>query len=299
MARPVFRCVCAVGSMILSGSINLFDGAELLPALLEVLRSELDHISVVYQLHSNYGNRADPEHTAALTELARRGWVDDVLYYHPEHARGPAVRHETRKRTLGLHLARRAGATHFITLDVDEFYRAAELRQAKHEVELNGFDVTACRVQNYHCRPTYRCVGLDRYVGLDLHVPLIHEIGEHRAFDPSVEYFCCVDQTRRMRYAKPYRFPAEVIVMHHMTTVRRSWQSLVEKFTNSSSPSPFITPTELANLVWAFKPGPASRPSVDVVLDEFRIEACFRHYPTNIKEQRKPTLNHYLTEGER
>ena len=47
-------------NMILSASINLFDGEELLDAKLRALRSEIDHISIVYQTRSYVGNPCSP-----------------------------------------------------------------------------------------------------------------------------------------------------------------------------------------------------------------------------------------------
>ncbi len=260
--------------MILSGSINLFDGAELLPPLLRTLRPVLDHISVVYQLRSNRGNRHDPEMGLILSEVRRDGLLDDLACYQPDQQGLSPARHEARKRTIGLDLARRAGATHFMSLDVDEFYRPAELALARRQVEIHGYDATACRVQNYHRRPTYRCVGLDTYLGHDLYVPLICEIGGG-VFDPGIEYFCCVDPTRRLPYTNPHIFGTDEMVMQHMTTVRRSHASLVAKFANSSSRSPFEDPVELADLVWNFEPSADRRPLVEAVVDEFGVEDWF------------------------
>jgi hypothetical protein len=259
--------------VILSGSVNLFDGAELLPALLRVLRDELDHVSVVYQECSNWGSPIETDFGVTLRDLVGEGWVDEILCYEPGRLRGAPKQHEARKRTLGLDLARAAGATHFISLDVDEFYRADELRRAKALIVHYRYDATTCRIQDYHSRPIFRCVGLSRYLGMDLCVPLIYEIGDRQAFDVALGYFCCVDPSRRLPYTKPYLFPPDEILMHHMTTIRRSRASLAAKFANSSSRSVYESHWDLADLVWDFDPRRARSPRVEIVADEFDIES--------------------------
>ena len=67
--------------MILSASINLFDGEELLDAKLRALRSEIDHISIVYQTRSYTGNPCSPQLLGILDHLSKQGLVDELLEY--------------------------------------------------------------------------------------------------------------------------------------------------------------------------------------------------------------------------
>src|SRR5262249_21123885 len=119
------------GSVVLSASINLFDGHELLAPLVASLRDQVAHLSVVYQTVSFWGNAAADTLWSSIEALVRDGRIDDVRHYDGSARLGwSAKEQEAEKRTLGLELARNAGATHYLSLDVDEFYRPDELRRA-------------------------------------------------------------------------------------------------------------------------------------------------------------------------
>ncbi len=268
--------------MFLSGSINLFDGEELLAPLLLTLRPELNHISVVYQTVSYWGRSASEELVPFLRALKSEELIDDLLHYDPREYSGTPKEHEARKRSLGLWLARAAGATHFISLDVDEFYRADEMRLAKRFIMERDFDVTVCRVQDYHSRSIFRCAGLADYSGADLYVPFICRVTDGREFDTRQHFFCCVDNSRRLAYEYAHAFPSGEIVMHHMTTIRRNHKSLVSKFVNSASRPvfPLENPEALADLVWRFDPRTHAAPRVSIVHDEFGLESVRQEAPS-------------------
>jgi hypothetical protein len=270
--------------VILSGSINLFDGSELLRAQLTALRGELDHVSVIFQERSNRGARSLVPLAPLLRDLVDDGLVDEFVRCEPSLPTEPVL-HESRKRTLGLDLARARGATHYLSLDVDEFYRPSELATAKAQVEQHGWDATACCVQDYHAGPCYRRVGLTRYLGMDLHVPLICEIGDRMRYDPALPYFCCIDPSRRTPFRSAHAFPPSEIVLHHMTTVRGSRASLVQKFANSTSRSRFQQPAELADLVWRWSPATRRTPRVEIVADEFSIQQELDRSPERLRER--------------
>jgi hypothetical protein len=260
--------------MRLSASINLFDGHELLPALLRNLRADVDHLSVVYQMMSWYGEPASIDLAPLLGALHRDGWIDEAVAYDREALPNATVKaHEARKRSIGAELGRSAGASHHLSLDVDEFYRASELRWAKQAIDRDGWDVTVCRFGDYHARPTYRCVELARFHGIDLFVPFICEIEPSTRVDAALDFFCAVDPSRRLPCRRPFVFPPDRLRMHHMTTVRGSRESLVSKFVNSSSRSIFALedPRDLASLVRRFDPSRDGAPRVTVVADEFGI----------------------------
>jgi hypothetical protein len=267
--------------LFLSACINLFDGHELLVPLVKHIRPEVDHLSIVYQSFSFCGNPAADDLVPLIDTLKGQAWIDDVMQYDPSSFPASTPKeHEARKRTVGFDAARAAGATHHLSLDVDEFYRAGEFRRAIRLICDEGFDATACRIQDYHARPIYRCRELARYHGIDLYVPFICRVDSNVHFDSALDFFCPVDPARRVRYKRPYVFPPDQLLMHHMTTVRGSRQSLVSKFVNSSSRSIFSVedPAKLAELVWHFDPQRDAKPNVSVVVDEFGIGDVFETF---------------------
>ena len=259
-----------------SASINIFNAEELLAPALASLRPHVDHISVVYQTVSYWGNPAAKTLLPAIDSALARGLADDVAQYRPEKFPGDTPkRHEARKRTLGLDMALARKATHFLSLDTDEFYRPEEFCRAKQAIAAGGFDVTVCRIQDYHSRPIYQYRDLARYRDLDLYVPFICRVREGLAFDSTLDFFCAVDPSRRLPFARPHVFRPGELVMHHMTTVRCDRRSLISKFANAASRPVWQVedPRELAGLVWNFDPRDHSAPPVTVVADEFQLGA--------------------------
>lgn len=265
--------------MILSASINLFDGEELLDAKFRALRSEIDHISIVYQLRSYVGNPCSPHLLEILENLVNQGLVDDLLEYkfEPDPFANPQV-FEAEKRTLGLELARKFGATHFITMDADEFIHGNDMAYAKQQVIENDYDATACKLIDYWISPRYRVRGLAQAWGDYLYVPLIYKIRPNIAFTAAKaheDYFCIADTTRKLPTQNPHRLDDRVI-MHHMTTVRAQREGLISKFKNRSSHIPPILPAEhMGDLLRAWTPNNRWGPVVDEVPDNFLIEESF------------------------
>jgi hypothetical protein len=262
--------------VILSASVNLFDGEELLVPMLRALRPQVDHVSVVFQTISNWHQPTPVDLIGLIAELTRAGLIDDSVHYDPCHpdvvARSPAA-HESAKRTIGLELARSWGASHMLSLDVDEFFDAAQFTAARAAIDAAGWDATACRIQEYHARPIYQRTTLADYDRIDLYVPFIYAIAPGAAFDPTIDFFCTVDPTRKLAHRAPHAFAPAALLMHHMLSVRRSWDSLLRKFTNSTSRSPLEPLELLADLVATFDPATHVAPSVRVVPDRFGIEA--------------------------
>jgi hypothetical protein len=261
-------------AMRLSASVNLFNGDELLLPALKSLRSSVDHISIIYQTISYWGNPAPETLTGSIVSAMEAGFADDAVEYDPgEFPADAPKQHEARKRTMGISLAARKRATHFLSADVDEFYRPHEFRAAQQRIAAGGFDVTVCRIRDYHSRPVYRCADLAKYRQLDLYIPFICKVHDGVAFDPTLEFFCAVDPSRRLPCQHPHVFSPEELVMHHMTTVRRDRVSLASKFANAASRRGWEleSPHALAELVWRFDPRIHKAPVVEIVADEFGL----------------------------
>lgn len=265
--------------MILSASINLFDGEELLDAKLRALRSEIDHISIVYQTRSYAGNPCSPLLLEILDYLLKQGLVDELLEYQfePDPSANLQI-FEADKRTRGLELARKFGATHFITMDADEFILPEAMAYAKQQVIQHDYDATACKLIDYWISPRYQVRGLAQAWGDYLYVPLICKIRPGVVFTSEnvhEHYFCIADTTRKLPAQNPHRLDDHVI-MHHMTTIRAQREGLISKYKNRSSHIPPVLPAEhMADLLRSWAPNPHWGPVTDEVEDIFSIEQSF------------------------
>ena len=125
--------------MKLGISYNLFDGEELLEASLKSVREEAFHINVVYQTTSYYGNNSSPYIKDFLLNLKNKGLIDEIFHYERDFSKNDKHYFEREKRNIGLSIARKNGCTHFLSMDVDEFYDREQLKKAK------KYTCTECR----------------------------------------------------------------------------------------------------------------------------------------------------------
>jgi len=213
--------------MKLGISYNLFDGEELLPFSVRAVRPAAFHINVVFQRVSNYGEHAAPGAEEMLLTLKGQGLIDSIIYYEPDLKKKPHV-NETRKRDAGLQAAKKAGCTHFLNMDTDEFYETDKLLECIKKIEAEKPGCTAARIASYIKEPVYRIEGTrEAFVSFICRLDFLSAV-RYRAFFPVL-----VDPTRRFSGFKKFRlFGADEIVMHHMGLVRRD---LEKKFRNSTA----------------------------------------------------------------
>lgn len=218
--------------MRLGVSYNLYDGEELLAASIKSIREEVDYICVVYQNTSNSGMTRDVPIEPYLKQLLNEGLVNELIYYSPSLVEG-RHQNEKAKRRLGMLACKRNKCTHFLDMDVDEFYRSAELHKAKKLIEKYDLEVTAVSIIEYLKNPCWRLVSNymfppnnENYV---FYVPFICKITSRHQI---AMFPCLVDPTRGIfRDGRFYLFPKHDIAMHHMSTIRKD---LCLKLANST-----------------------------------------------------------------
>jgi len=213
--------------MKLGATYNVFDGIELLEPSILSIRENVDYINVVYQTTSNYGEYYD--NTLVLNDLFARGLVNNLIFYDPNRSIAPK-QNETIKRNIGLADLREKNCTHFMNLDVDEFYKKEELSYAKDEIIKNGYDATIVQNIRYYKYPTVEI--LDFLGGYVDYAPLIYTT------DSSLGSFGwhLVDPSRQIRTKNVHTFPVNEVVMHHMAYIRHD---IRKKFNNKSSNANF------------------------------------------------------------
>lgn len=198
--------------MKLGISYNVFEGEELLPFLLPVIRKEIDFIAVVYQTVSFFGNSVHEELLPNLQNLKSQGLIDELVEAKPDLST-TARNNETRMRNIGIEKSQEAGCTHHISSDVDEFYLPEQLAFAK--TQMDGYDCSVISNENYYKKPTWRMYPRQKHL-----FPFIQKISSR--CDVDVKFPYRVDVTRKCNPCNRCRFfDMNEVTMHHMTFVRK------------------------------------------------------------------------------
>lgn len=199
------------------------------------MRPVVDHISIIFQQVSNCGltmTKDDNESCVKiLNSLIDEGVVDNVQVYTP-NLNISVWKNEMIKRQVGYDHARSEGCTHFISMDVDEFYNPNELIVAKDKFEQTQYDGSVCKIVNYYGDVNHRFE-----THSDTMVPFIYKIKPDGLFQLNALYnhgYKC-DPTRQVISNSIASFDDSIIVMHHMSMVRRNGDAIRLKLDNSSS----------------------------------------------------------------
>jgi len=216
---------------------NVFDGEELLEAAVNCIAGYSVFTVLLCQDVSNHGI----ENKAGSWECERlflKGKADAVKTFTPDNLLSPS-QNELNKRNSGLQELRKAGCTHFLMMDVDEFYSAWKLAGAMAVIEKYDYDTTYCRMFTYYKFPTVQLTPIESY-----YVPFICRLtdtvqlgGPHVAGTPRV------DPTRRVPAGNFRIFDLDDIAMNHMTFVRKD---IEKKIRNSSA---FKNRIEVNNII--------------------------------------------------
>lgn len=201
----------------LSAIFNAYDGTELLEKSIQQIYEYCDLIIIVYQTTSNFGEQWSP-----LPEIEHLGELPKILLvkYDPTIEWGGQL-NERAKRNLGIDFARDNHCTHFMGMDVDEFYE--DFGEYKKLYFESGSAGSVCKMQTYFKKPTLM---FDRPE--DYYVPFIHELNEDtRSGSSSYKFY--VDPTRAINQSDVVELP---FLMHHFSWVRKD---IMRKARNSSS----------------------------------------------------------------
>lgn len=206
----------------------VFDGEELLEFAIKSIRNVIDYISVTYQDVSYFGNQTDPNLLSHLENLKKQGLIDEILFYETDLS----IHHkqnELNLRNLGLDASKKAGCTHHISADVDEFYKSEELKYAKKIMEENEYDFSVAYLDTYYKDPTYLIHPVQKLL-----VSFIHPVfNKYRMDIMYPEFPFHMETTRRFGKCDKYKiFNRDELIIHHMSYVRKD---IKKKFQNSDN----------------------------------------------------------------
>ena len=206
--------------MLLSAYINAWDGIELLRGCIKCLQPHVDKILIVWQKKSNYGEEYNPieDIHKAIEGIENIHLVE----YHPNVIRREwtGFSNERAKRGQAIASLRKIGCTHFLAVDVDEYYE--DFGQAKQQFIDSGHHGSVVKMWTYFKRPTWRLEKSENY-----YVPFIHTMTPKTQVGPEYPFY--VDRTRRINQMDVVELPT---MMHHFSWVR---QNIERKIRNSSA----------------------------------------------------------------
>jgi len=217
---------------LVGASYNLFDGEELLEDSILSIRKAVQHISVVFQVRSHWGNaHPNPNMIRDLENLKQRGLIDSLIIFDPSRTGlDSAVDNKTfhqfdvEKRNLGIRDALTAGCSLFISLDSDELYSVNQFQYMVDVMTFGKYEASAVKhIQYYKSNRFIKRFSEQEYVSG------IIKIGPETKFVYNFECPYAIDPARKpnvYRYRKFRRFEIE---MHHLSFVRLD---IATKFVN-------------------------------------------------------------------
>lgn len=213
-------------------SYIVFDGIELLESSINQIRDQVDIIHVVYQNVSWFNKQILQKDVNILIDLKNRRLIDKLecftnfkpLTDTTQNSVRISKQYEIKKRELGLKSAIQEHATHFMSMDVDEFYKNEDFYRAKEIIKENDFDLTSCRFINYVKTAEYHRGYDPKFVPFICKINNISKIGSG--------FFVQCDPTRGISPGvNNFEFSEGLITMHHMETVRINLKNKYESTT--------------------------------------------------------------------
>lgn len=218
--------------MKLAAIYNVWDGAELLGGSMKTLSNHVDLFIIIWQDVSNYNEYYNPMHF--IDRVLRMGLGNVILHKYNPVIPGSGLSNERNKRNIGIEIAKSHACTHFLNIDVDEYYE--DFGKAKGAYIASGHRGSVCQLYTYFKCPTLRFETPDEY-----YVPFIHELTQDTMVGYSLtRYPFYVDPTRRVNETDVVLLPE--IFMHHYSWVRLTIERKVE---NSSAKANFQRTTLL------------------------------------------------------
>lgn len=212
--------------MKLAAVYNTWGDWELLNASIHNILPVVDVVIVIHSSKSNYG-----ESDATFNPLNDAKVY--YIWYDPIHS--VPMHSETAKRNYGLEIARELGATHYLSLDADEFYDPEEFQKARDAFRENdSLAGLVCKSRVYFSRPTLT-IGMDTTL-----VPFIHKITPTLRHEFNRNYpFAWEGRNIRIDPTRSFNITSGVemspIILEHASWVRKDMEAYRRKIRNSTA----------------------------------------------------------------
>lgn len=206
-------------------TINAFDASEMLESLISEIIDQVDYIVAIYQDRSYCGNPIDPIDMEELQRLKGIGLINELVKFEPDFSK-PHREQETVKRNMGITMMREKGFSHILNIDADEFYDPDQFREAKRQINENGWPITYWSYVNYYKDFEHYLVYPFRPFVPGIHSTYFNYTFQGPAPGPT-------DPTRRIYNPMnigTHLFPDEVIRMAHAAWIRKNIRKKLENW---------------------------------------------------------------------
>lgn len=210
-------------------SYNVFDGVELLEDSINYIKDFVDHISIIFQTESYWGNKLSQKEINIVESLKERKIIDDLIYF-DEKINIKII--QTYKRNLGKKIAMENGCTHYMTMDCDEFYTKDEFKKLIYYHNNYPEKISLMPLVSYY-KDTKNVINNQTYMDGDLYVsgffPVKYDLV--LGFPLPIK----VDPTRKPNEKDSSKYKLwdrNEVKMHHLSYVRRN---IFQKVNNAFS----------------------------------------------------------------
>ena len=210
-------------------TINAFDASEMLETLISEIRDQVDYVVAIYQDRSYCGNPIDPIDMEELNRLHKIKLIDELIKFEPDTSK-PNREEETVKRNMGIRMMKERGFSHILNIDADELYDPEQFREAKRQINENGWPITYWSYVNYYKDFEHYLVYPFRPLVPGIHSTYFQYTFQGPAPGPT-------DPTRRIfnpMNIGTYVFPDEVIRMAHGAWIRKNIRKKLENWSAKS-----------------------------------------------------------------
>ena len=232
--------------MKLGAAYTVFNGIELMEDSIDSIRESVDYGCVVYQDVSNHGRSSEYDLPKFFDYLKSKGKVDDYFYYKTDLSL--LNRNELPKNQQCVEAVRNAGCSHFILMDVDEFFIREDFDAAKKVVEEGGYDAAYCE-QVVYCYNPWTEWNYDRPLEIKTGKPVLFDIADPKRnmrFNESWPGLQA-DPFRKMPSKNIKHFDTDELVFHHMSEVRYDVKEFASKHLNQAKRADKEKYTKVAN----------------------------------------------------
>lgn len=197
---------------------NVWSDWDLLDHSARIMEPLADGVIVVASSRSNYGE---------VSPIPER-WLGRIVFREPKF--NIPMHSETDKRNFGLEIARKAGYTHFLTIDADEVYESEPFLKAKELFKNPNLKGLVCNCQTYF-KNSSLTMGLDTTL-----VPFIHELTPtiRHEFNRNYPFSwenkqILIDPTRSLNINSGVE--RIDLTMHHMSWIRKDFDKKIRNST--------------------------------------------------------------------
>ena len=203
---------------------TVFNGLELLKDSIDNIKDHVDEIIVCYQDVSNKGEKsykvAEFCYKLASDKILVAKFIPDLKFN--------TKRNEMNKHNFMLQIAKVRGATHYILMATDHFYKPSEFSRAKEVCEIMDYDVTFTDMYTYYKHPVWQLFPIENYS-----MPFICKMLPETQFERVPQYPVKVDPSIQVNTCgKWYKFNEKDIMMHHYSMIR---DDIENKFRNAAA----------------------------------------------------------------